>query len=197
MDQTAILTRAGWIMFIQSFTAAIMKATWPFLSGRPSVVFRSAAMRSAFTLVGVIRVMAGAVTPRHSIPQKRTAMKLGFVAISLALGSAAPALASDITSGTWLRGDGQAKVRVQKCGEAYCAVNIWIKNPGDEKVGDRLVLNVKPVKPGLMEGSAFDPQRNLRFSSKITYSNESMTTSGCVLGGLLCRSVSWSKVASR
>ena len=73
----------------------------------------------------------------------------------------------------------------------------WIKNPGDEKVGDRLVLNVKPVKPGLMEGAAFDPQRNLRFSSKITYSDTSMTTSGCVLGGLLCRSVSWSKVSSR
>ncbi len=145
----------------------------------------------------VIWAKAEVVTLMHSNPQKRTGMKLGFVAITIALAGATPAMAADITSGTWLRGDGQAKVRVQKCGEAYCAVNIWIKNPGDEKVGDRLVLNVRPVKPGLMEGSAFDPQRNLRFSSKITYSNETMTTSGCVLGGLLCRSVSWSKVASR
>lgn len=124
-------------------------------------------------------------------------MKLGFVALAGVLVGATPALASDITAGTWMRADGQAKVRVQKCGDSLCAVNVWIKNPGDEKVGDRLVLNVKPVKPGLMEGSAFDPQRNLRFSSKITYSDASMTTSGCVLGGLLCRSVSWSKVAGR
>ena len=124
-------------------------------------------------------------------------MKSSFVALAVALTGAAPALASDITSGTWLRADGAAQVRVQKCGEAFCAINVWIKNPGDERVGDRLVLNVKPVKPGLMEGTAFDPKRNLRFSSKITYSDASMTTSGCVLGGLLCRSVSWSKVAGR
>ena len=108
----------------------------------------------------------------------------------------APARA-DITSGVWLRSDGQAKVRVQKCGGDFCAINVWIKTPGDEKVGDRLVLHVKPVKPGLMEGSAFDPKRNLRFSSKITYSDSKMTTSGCVFGGLFCRSVSWTKVSSR
>jgi uncharacterized protein (DUF2147 family) len=124
-------------------------------------------------------------------------MKLSFVAVTIALASAAPAVASDITSGTWLRSDGQAKVRVQKCGDAFCAVNVWIKEPGEEKVGDRLVLNVKPVKPGQLEGAAYDPQRNLRFSSKITFSDTRMTTSGCVLGGLLCRSVSWTKVSAR
>ena len=129
------------------------------------------------------------------------AMKLGFASVAaiglLALVGGVSSAAADITTGVWLRADGLAQVRVQPCGQALCAVNVWIKNPGDEKVGDRLVLNVKPVKPGLMEGAAFDPQRNLRFSSKITYSDTSMTTSGCVLGGLLCRSVSWSKVSSR
>lgn len=129
------------------------------------------------------------------------AMKLGIASVAaiglLALVGGVSSAAADITKGVWLRADGLAQVRVQPCGQALCAVNVWIKNPGDEKVGDRLVLNVKPVKPGLMEGAAFDPQRNLRFSSKITYSDTSMTTSGCVLGGLLCRSVSWSKVSSR
>lgn len=114
-----------------------------------------------------------------------------------ALLAVVPAASAEITSGVWMRADGLAKVRVQPCGSALCAINVWVKNAGDEKVGDRLVLNVKPVKPGLLEGAAFDPQRNLRFSSKITYSSSSMTTSGCVLGGLLCRSVSWTKVSSR
>jgi uncharacterized protein (DUF2147 family) len=127
-------------------------------------------------------------------------MKSGFIlgaASAFAMVAFAAPAAADITSGTWLRADGLAKVRVQKCGSALCAVNIWIKNPGDEKVGDRLVLNVKEVRPGLMEGGAFDPQRNIRFSSKITYSDSNMTTSGCVLGGLLCKSVNWTKVSSR
>lgn len=105
----------------------------------------------------------------------------------------APALA-DITSGVWLRADGEAKVRVRRCGEALCAINVWIRNPGDENVGDRLVLNVKPAGPGLLEGAAYDPQRNLRFSSRITYSDKQMTTRGCMVAGLLCRSVTWTKV---
>lgn len=121
----------------------------------------------------------------------------GAAAGLAALLTAASAASAEITSGVWMRADGLAKVRVQPCGPALCAINVWVKNPGDEKVGDRLVLNVKPVKPGLLEGAAFDPQRNLRFSSKITYSSSRMTTSGCVLGGLFCRSVSWTKVSSR
>ncbi len=128
-------------------------------------------------------------------------MKVSFLAAAISgvafFASGMAAAQADITSGTWMRGDGLAQVRVQKCGEAFCAVNVWVKNPGDEAVGDRLVLNVKPVKPGQMEGSAYDPKRNLRFSSKITYSENAMTTSGCVLGGLFCRSVSWNKVATR
>ena len=66
-----------------------------------------------------------------------------------------------------------------------------------QTVGDRLVLQVEPRGPGRLEGAAFDPQRNLRFSSRITYSATTMTTSGCILGGLLCRSVNWTKVSSR
>jgi uncharacterized protein (DUF2147 family) len=104
---------------------------------------------------------------------------------------AAPAHA-DITSGIWQREDGNARVRVAPCGGALCAINVWIREPGDEKVGDRLVLNVKPAGPGVYEGTAFDPQRNLSFSSRITYSADRMTTSGCVLK-ILCKSVGWTR----
>lgn len=121
--------------------------------------------------------------------------KIG-IGLAIFAASVAPA-AADITSGVWLRGDGAAKVRVQRCGDALCAVNVWIKNPGDEKVGDKLVMEVSPKGPGHLEGSAYDPQRNLRFSSRITYTDTSMTTSGCILAGLICRSVNWTKVSSR
>ena len=110
----------------------------------------------------------------------------------LFLASAVPA-AADITSGVWRRADGAADVRVERCGGALCAVNVWIRNPGDEQVGDKLIMNVKPTKLGVMEGDAFDPKRNMRFSSRITYSEDKMTTSGCMLGGILCRSVNWTK----
>lgn len=122
-------------------------------------------------------------------------MKLPFTtafgALFLTLASGAPAQA-DITKGIWYREDGNARVRVAPCGAALCAINVWIRDPGEEKVGDRLVLNVKPAGPGVYEGTAFDPQRNLSFSSRITYSENRMTTSGCVLK-ILCKSVAWSR----
>lgn len=117
-------------------------------------------------------------------------VKAAFAALfSLAL--SAPAHA-DITKGIWHREDGKARVRVSPCGNALCAINVWIRDSADEKVGDRLVLNVKPAGPGVYEGTAFDPQRNLSFSSRITYSENRMTTSGCVLK-VLCKTVAWSR----
>lgn len=98
-----------------------------------------------------------------------------------------------LPSGIWARGDGNAKVRISPCGSSLCAVNVWIRNPGSEKVGDRLILDLKTVRPGVLEGSAFDPQRNLRLTSKITLNGDNMVTSGCVLGGLLCRTASWTR----
>ena len=115
---------------------------------------------------------------------------VAFAAL-VTLASGAPAQA-DITKGIWHREDGNARVRVAPCGDALCAINVWIREPGDEKVGDRLVLNVKPAGPGVYEGTAFDPQRNLSFASRITYSESRMTTSGCVLK-ILCKSVGWSR----
>lgn len=98
---------------------------------------------------------------------------------------------AEMTSGIWHRGDGNARVRISPCGEALCAINVWIKNPGAENTGDRLIMNVKPAGPGRYTGTSFDPQRNLRFSTTITLKGNSMTTSGCVLGGIICRSQNW------
>ncbi len=120
---------------------------------------------------------------------KRGLLFAGLCLSSLAC--AAPAHA-DITNGIWQREDGNARVRVAPCGGALCAINVWIRNPGDEMVGDRLVLNVKPAGPGVYEGTAFDPKRNLSFTSRITYSDNRMTTSGCVLK-ILCKSVAWTR----
>ncbi|MBM3609543.1 MAG: DUF2147 domain-containing protein [Alphaproteobacteria bacterium] len=110
----------------------------------------------------------------------------------MAAGSAVPAHA-DLTGGVWHRGDGNARVRISSCGQAFCAVNVWIKNPGNEKAGDRLIMNVKQTAPGRFSGTSFDPQRNLRFSTQIRLNGNSMTTSGCILGGFICRSQQWTR----
>jgi uncharacterized protein (DUF2147 family) len=105
--------------------------------------------------------------------------------------SAAP----DDIFGTWQRGDGAAHVKVASCGDAICATNVWIKDPNkqDENVGDRLVFKIMP-KRNEWVGSAYDPRRGLNLKAILKASGGSMVTTGCVLGGLLCRSTKWTRM---
>ena len=97
--------------------------------------------------------------------------------------------------GHWARGDGNARVRIAPCGGATCVTNTWIKpgTPG-EKTGDKLTMDVKPAGAGKWSGTAFDPQRNLRYSMTINVANDHMTSDGCILGGLLCKHMSWTRL---
>ena len=118
----------------------------------------------------------------------------GLIASILVLGSAAAATAADI-DGNWARSDGKAKVRIARCGADICATNTWIK-PGtpDEKAGDVLVLKVQKVSAAQYSGSAFDPQRDMSYRITLDLAGDTMTSKGCVLGGLLCKGVGWTRI---
>jgi uncharacterized protein (DUF2147 family) len=101
---------------------------------------------------------------------------------------------SDDIFGDWSRDDGAARVKVANCGGNICATNTWIKDPvkQDEKAGDVLIFTIKPAN-GEWSGSAYDPQRRLTISAKLKATGESMATTGCIVGGLICRSTRWAK----
>jgi uncharacterized protein (DUF2147 family) len=99
--------------------------------------------------------------------------------------------------GNWARGDGKARVVVEPCGEDFCAINTWIRpDTKDEHVGDKLVMKVKPDQPSHWTGTAFDPQRNLSYNMTVSVQSKTMTTNGCVLGGLLCKDMGWTRLSS-
>lgn len=106
----------------------------------------------------------------------------------------APATAADsLPLGNWARGDGNARVSIERCGAAICAVNTWIKDTSDgEQVGHKLVMNLKPTGPGKLAGTAFDPQRDRTYNLTIDFGAARMSTRGCIIG-ILCKTVSWTK----
>ncbi|CAN7568548.1 DUF2147 domain-containing protein [Rhizobium sp. LjRoot254] len=120
----------------------------------------------------------------------------GFLTIAMiaAIGLAGVAQAADI-NGNWARSDGRARVKIAECGANICATNTWIK-PGtpSEKAGDVLVMKVKADADGNYAGSAFDPQRDMSYKITLTVKDSSMTSKGCVLGGLLCKGVDWTRL---
>jgi uncharacterized protein (DUF2147 family) len=119
-----------------------------------------------------------------------------LILVSMVLTAVSTTARSEDIKGEWARSDGLARVIVSPCGDALCAVNTWVKDPsGGEKIGDKLVMSVAPIDQTTMKGEAFDPQRNLRIGVEINMaSSKQMTTKGCVLGGMLCKDMGWTRI---
>lgn len=103
------------------------------------------------------------------------------------------ALASDVL-GEWARDDGKAKVRFAPCGAAVCGSISWLKDTtGNGKVGQRVFFDMKPSGDNAWAGAAFNPEDGKDYSGKMTLAGDHLTTAGCVFGGLICKSVEWTR----
>jgi uncharacterized protein (DUF2147 family) len=114
-------------------------------------------------------------------------MTIGVSHVSLA--SEAPYL------GDWARSDGKTRIHVASCGAEICARNTWVRHGvSGEKVGDRLILKVRPAGAGHWSGNAFDPQRKQNYAINVHVTAKHMTTRGCAMGGLMCQSMNWTRL---
>jgi uncharacterized protein (DUF2147 family) len=105
------------------------------------------------------------------------------------------ALAGQAYLGDWARADGKTRIHVASCGAEICARNTWVRHGiSGEKVGDRLILKVKPAGAGHWSGNAFDPQRKQNYAINVRVADKHMTTRGCVMGGFVCQSMGWKRL---
>jgi uncharacterized protein (DUF2147 family) len=112
--------------------------------------------------------------------------------LGVAMVALAPPVLANSIDGVWLRGDGNARVRIAACGSQICATNLWIGDTsGGEAVGDQLVMSLSPQPDGSLAGTAYDPKRDRRYSLTIRVSSDQLVTRGCLLGRFLCRDVKW------
>ncbi len=119
----------------------------------------------------------------------------GTVIAGLAL-AAAPASAQDISGSTWQRDNGGSRVKFERCGEALCGNLVWIKPGADTpaKIGQKIFFDMKASGANAWSGSAFNPEDGKTYSGKMTVSGPLLTTEGCIMGGLICKSAVWSRV---
>jgi uncharacterized protein (DUF2147 family) len=115
------------------------------------------------------------------------------LAIAALLGVPGAAGAADAT-GIWLRDTGEAKVRVAPCGDALCGHIVWLRDHnGNGKIGERVFYDMKPSGDNTWSGSAFNPDDGQTYAGKMTLAGNQLTTAGCVLGGLICKTVNWTR----
>ena len=118
------------------------------------------------------------------------------IPLLIVLLAAVPILASaeggpDI-SGNWTRSDGKTRVRVVSCGNQICVTNTWVKDAsGGEAVGDKLIMTLAPQGTSALAGSAYDVKRDASYSLQISVQNDQMQTRGCMLVGVVCKSLNW------
>jgi uncharacterized protein (DUF2147 family) len=143
----------------------------------------------------------------------RTTAIVAASAIALALIAIAPARAADPV-GTWLTGDKKGKVKIVNCGGAICGNLTWLAEPNDPEtkqpktdknnkdsgkqgrslLGVPIVLSMKPAGGDKWEGQVYNAEDGGIYTGSFTMSGASTAQlKGCVMGGLLCKSQTWTR----
>lgn len=117
--------------------------------------------------------------------------KASSLALAAIAGLTMPAIAADL-SGEWLRENGATRVSFAPCGDLVCGTIVWQGNPDSPaKVGSVLFVDMKPAGENQWSGQAIGPEDGKPYPSKITLSGDTLNTEACVMGGLVCKSTSW------
>ena len=116
-----------------------------------------------------------------------------------------PAQAQEM-AGTYLSQSGETRVRMSPCGSAFCGTIVWVSKPGNDVnnpdpakrdrslVGIQMIFNMKSTGGASYAGSLYNYQDGKTYTGKAKVTARGLDLSGCVLGGLICRSQSWTRV---
>ncbi len=117
------------------------------------------------------------------------------LALLAALSLSGTAMAQDITSGQWQHQDGRSRIRFTPCGDAVCGAISWLKDPNSPttKIGEQIFRDMKKDGDG-WSGSAYNPEDKRTYTGKMSLSGSTLTTKGCALGGMICKTVTWSRI---
>jgi uncharacterized protein (DUF2147 family) len=129
---------------------------------------------------------------------------MALASFAIAFAASAPSRAADIT-GTWLSQSGETRVRIGPCGGQFCGTIVWVSKPGkdannpDESKRDRslvgiLMITMKSTGGTSYAGHLYNYQDGKTYSGKANVTSAGLALSGCVLGGLICRTQTWKRV---
>jgi len=122
--------------------------------------------------------------------------KILFTIAAAGMAFAATAAVAADASGVWLRDTGASKVKFAPCGGgALCGTIVWLKPDVEtkSKIGQRVFFDMKPDGADAWKGSAFNPEDGNNYSGKMSLSGGTLTTQGCAMGGMICKSTTWTR----
>ncbi len=130
-------------------------------------------------------------------------MRAALLALAF-IGAGGMALA-DPVEGVWQtrpddNGD-YGHVEIAACGAAFCGVLVRaFDGAGAEKtaspnIGKQIVWDMTAEGDGAYGGGkVWAPDRDKTYRAKMALAGDSLSVSGCVLGGIICRASEWKRV---
>ena len=131
----------------------------------------------------------------------------------LCLAAATPASAGD-PRGNWMTENGKAKVAIASCGSALCGNIVALTEPIDPATGKpktdknnpdaakrtrpmlgvQIVIDMKPDTADKWKGQVYNVEDGKTYSGSITLvSATTLNLLGCALGGLICKTQTWTR----
>jgi len=130
---------------------------------------------------------------------------LSLIAMALALAGQTPPVAPSV-DGVWTNPAGSVQVRTGKCTDKICGWIVWAspraqedakKKGVNQLIGTELLRSYRETDRGHGAGQVYVPDMQSTFYSTITMVDpQTLNIKGCILGGLLCKSQIWHRVAS-
>jgi len=134
-------------------------------------------------------------------------------AIALAALTLGTAEAADVDA-VWLSNDGQARIKVQPCGANLCGTIVWLAQPLDADTGKAKLdknnpdsslrsrpvlglqmLEAKPDRDGQWRGTIYNGQNGKTYPVTVHAEAAALKIQGCAMGGILCRTQTWTRVS--
>lgn len=123
------------------------------------------------------------------------------LALGLALMFAAGTALADPVEGIWKtqEDDGAyAHVTMAPCGPNFCGVITRTFQGADEypseNIGKTLVIDMAAQGDGTYEGKVWRPSNDKVYIGNIALKGDTMALAGCVAGGLICSTQSWTRL---
>lgn len=143
---------------------------------------------------------------------RRTMVAIGaatVMALALALAAGTPAGAAqrpDAVIGRWSNPKGTLAVQTGPCADgSLCGQIVWASAQAQADardagvaalVGTQLLQGYRPEGRGSWAGRVYVPDMGRSFSSRIRQTSAgTLSISGCLVGGFLCKSQVWHRVA--